>query len=222
MDQRMANAALKCLSQPDSSDAAVNRGQLLQASDLKALSDDELFGFIALGQEEAFQALIERHVDRGYAVAYRILQNASDAEDVLQDAFLQVWSRRESWKPGKAKFSTWLFRVVTNRCIDQLRRKRASSMDVLPELSDDNSNQSHILEMQQAIELLEDAMAELPEQQRIAIVFSYHENLSNSEIAEILETSVSAVESLLKRGRQKLRKILKTHSGDILSLFTQG
>ncbi len=218
----MANAALKCLSQPDSSDAAVNRGQLLQASDLKALSDDELFGFIALGQEEAFQALIERHVDRGYAVAYRILQNASDAEDVLQDAFLQVWSRRESWKPGKAKFSTWLFRVVTNRCIDQLRRKRASSMDVLPELSDDNSNQSHILEMQQAIELLEDAMAELPEQQRIAIVFSYHENLSNSEIAEILETSVSAVESLLKRGRQKLRKILKTHSGDILSLFTQG
>ena len=218
----MANAALKCLSRPDSSDAAVNRGQLLQASDLKALSDDELFGFIALGQEEAFQALIERHIDRGYAVAYRILQNASDAEDVLQDAFLQVWSRRESWKPGKAKFSTWLFRVVTNRCIDQLRRKKTSSIDVLPELSDDNSNQSHILEMQQAIELLEDAMAELPEQQRIAIVFSYHENLSNGEIAEILETSVSAVESLLKRGRQKLRKILKNHSGDILSLFTQG
>ncbi|WP_096173333.1 RNA polymerase sigma factor [Cohaesibacter sp. ES.047] len=218
----MGNAALKCLSQPDRSEAISGKAKSLQASDLTALSDDELFGFIALGQQEAFQALIERHIDRGYAVAYRILQNASDAEDVLQDAFLQVWSRRESWKPGKAKFSTWLFRVVTNRCIDQLRRKKTSSMDVLPELTDDSSNQSQILEMQQALELLEDAMGELPEQQRIAIVFSYQENLSNGEIAEIMETSVSAVESLLKRGRQKLRKILKSHSGDILSLFTQG
>ena len=94
-------------------------------------------------------------------------------------------------------------------------------MDELPDLKDDSSNQSAILEMQEAIDLLEGAVAQLPDQQRIAIVFSYNESMSNSEIAEIMETSVSAVESLLKRGRQKLRQILKAHSSDILSLFTQ-
>ncbi|WP_316858529.1 RNA polymerase sigma factor [uncultured Cohaesibacter sp.] len=217
----MKNATIQQVPQSDTPQAARSRTQLLQARDLVALSDDELLGLIALGQEEAFQALVERHIDRGYAVAYRILQDGPEAEDVLQDAFLQVWTRRGSWKPGKAKFSTWLFKVVTNRCIDLLRKSKIAPMDELPDLKDDSSNQSTVMEMQEAIDLLEKAVAKLPDQQRIAIVFSYNENMSNSEIAEIMETSVSAVESLLKRGRQKLRQSLKSHSSDILSLFTQ-
>ncbi|SFN85119.1 RNA polymerase sigma-70 factor, ECF subfamily [Cohaesibacter marisflavi] len=217
----MKNATMQSVSQSDIPETVTTKSQLLQARDLVALSDDELLGLIALGQEEAFQALVERHVDRGYAVAYRILQDGPEAEDVLQDAFLQVWTRRGNWKAGRAKFSTWLFKVVTNRCIDLLRKNRTSAMDELPDLKDDSSNQSAILEMQEAIDLLEGAVAQLPDQQRIAIVFSYNESMSNSEIAEIMETSVSAVESLLKRGRQKLRQILKAHSSDILSLFTQ-
>ncbi|WP_321448541.1 RNA polymerase sigma factor [uncultured Cohaesibacter sp.] len=217
----MKNATMQSVSQSDMPETVTTKSQLLQARDLVALSDDELLGLIAMGQEEAFQALVERHVDRGYAVAYRILQDGPEAEDVLQDAFLQVWTRRGNWKAGRAKFSTWLFKVVTNRCIDLLRKNRTSAMDELPDLKDDSSNQSAVLEMQEAIDLLEGAVAQLPDQQRIAIVFSYNESMSNSEIAEIMETSVSAVESLLKRGRQKLRQILKAHSSDILSLFTQ-
>ncbi|WP_319483319.1 RNA polymerase sigma factor [uncultured Cohaesibacter sp.] len=217
----MKNATVQSVSHSAVSEPAVTKSQLLQARDLVALSDDELLGLIALGQEEAFQALVERHIDRGYAVAYRILQDGPEAEDVLQDAFLQVWTRRGSWKAGRAKFSTWLFKVVTNRCIDLLRKNRTSAMEELPDVKDDSSNQSAVLEMQEAIDLLEDAVAKLPDQQRIAIVFSYNESMSNSEIAEIMETSVSAVESLLKRGRQKLRDSLKSHSADILSLFTQ-
>nr|WP_321981494.1 RNA polymerase sigma factor [uncultured Cohaesibacter sp.] len=217
----MKNATLQSVSKSDMPETVTTKSQLLQARDLVALSDDELLGLIAMGQEEAFQALVERHIDRGYAVAYRILQDGPEAEDVLQDSFLQVWTRRGTWKAGRAKFSTWLFKVVTNRCIDLLRKNRTSAMDELPDLKDDSSNQSAVLEMQEAIDLLEGAVAQLPDQQRIAIVFSYNENMSNSEIAEIMETSVSAVESLLKRGRQKLRQILKAHSSDILSLFTQ-
>ncbi|WP_205563295.1 RNA polymerase sigma factor [Cohaesibacter haloalkalitolerans] len=217
----MKNATVQSVSHSIVSEPAVTKSQLLQARDLVALSDDELLGLIALGQEEAFQALVERHIDRGYAVAYRILQDGPEAEDVLQDAFLQVWTRRGSWKAGRAKFSTWLFKVVTNRCIDLLRKNRTSAMEELPDVKDDSSNQSAVLEMQEVIDLLEDAVAKLPDQQRIAIVFSYNESMSNSEIAEIMETSVSAVESLLKRGRQKLRDSLKSHSTDILSLFTQ-
>ncbi|MBN9672048.1 sigma-70 family RNA polymerase sigma factor [Roseibium aggregatum] len=189
-------------------------------ADLKSLSDDLLLELIASNREDAFQTLVERHVDRGYAVAYRILQNGSDAEDVVQDAFLQVWTRREMWQSGRAKFSTWLFRVVSNRCIDLLRKPRAETVDELPELEDGNCDQSRDLERREATEMLERAMMKLPDQQRIALVFSYNENMNNSEIAEIMDTTVSAVESLLKRGRQKLRVILKKQSADILNAFT--
>ncbi|MEM9631274.1 MAG: RNA polymerase sigma factor [Pseudomonadota bacterium] len=188
--------------------------------DLKALSDDDLLGLIASDREDAFQTLVERHVDRGYAVAYRILQNGSDAEDVVQDAFLQVWTRRDVWQSGRAKFSTWLFRVVSNRCIDLLRKPRAETVDELPELEDESISQSQGLEQQEATELLERAMMKLPDQQRVALVFSYNENMSNGEIAEIMDTTVSAVESLLKRGRQKLRQILKKQGTEILTAFT--
>lgn len=188
--------------------------------DLKVLSDDELLALIASDREDAFQTLVERHVDRGYAVAYRILQNGQDAEDVVQDAFLQVWTRRQMWQSGLAKFSTWLFRVVSNRCIDLLRKPRTETVDELPELEDTSCNQTQDLERQEVTALLESAMMKLPDQQRIAIVFSYNENMSNGEIAEIMDTTVSAVESLLKRGRQKLRQLLKKQGADILAAFT--
>lgn len=189
-------------------------------SELKSLSDDGLLELIAADNEVAFQILVERHVDRGYAVAYRILRNGPDAEDVVQDAFLQVWTRREVWQSGRAKFSTWLFRVVSNRCIDLLRKPKAETVAELPELADSSSNQSKDLERHEATELLERAMTGLPDQQRIALVFSYNENMSNGEIAEIMETTVSAVESLLKRGRQKLRALLKSQGADIINAFT--
>lgn len=192
------------------------------AVDLKVLSDDELLGLIASDREDAFQALVERHVDRGYAVAYRILQNGPDAEDVVQDAFLQAWTRRDVWQSGRAKFSTWLFRVVSNRCIDLLRKPKAETVDELPELEDSSINQSQGLEQQEATELLEQAMMKLPDQQRVALVFSYNESMSNGEIAEIMDTTISAVESLLKRGRQNLRGHLRKHSAEILALFAIG
>jgi RNA polymerase sigma-70 factor (ECF subfamily) len=188
--------------------------------DLKMLSDDDLLLLIGTDRDDAFQELVERHVDRGYAVAYRILQNGPDAEDVVQDAFLQVWSRRKVWETGRAKFSTWLFRVVSNRCIDLLRKPRTETVDVLPELEDESNDQSQEMEKQEAVKLLEQAMMELPDQQRVAVVFSYNENMSNGEIAEIMETTVAAVESLLKRGRQKLRQLLAKQSAEIITAFT--
>lgn len=192
------------------------------SDDLSTMTDDGLLKLIGAGNEAAFRLLVERHIDRGYAVAYRILRNASDAEDVVQDAFLQVWTKRANWQPGKAKFSTWLYRVVTNRCIDQLRRPKTETMENLPELEDETSDQMMSLAKQEASDLLNAAIGRLPEQQRIALVLSYTDNLSNAEIAEIMETSVSAVEALLKRARQKLRHLLRNHGGEILSMFTYG
>ncbi|MFD1697292.1 RNA polymerase sigma factor [Roseibium aestuarii] len=192
----------------------------LSATDWRRMTDDELLVRIKTGDEDAFRQLVERHVDRGYAVAVRILHNGTDAEDVVQDAFLQLWTKREKWETGRAKFSTWLYRVVTNRCIDQLRRPKVEVMDDLPELQDESSDQMEMLERQEASDLLNQAIQDLPEHQRIALVLSYTENLSNAEVAEIMETSVSAVEALLKRARQKLRHLLRNHGGEILAMFT--
>ncbi|WP_235860577.1 RNA polymerase sigma factor [Roseibium suaedae] len=203
--------------------ADARKAEIVKAKslNLSTLPDEDLLELIRQDNETAFRTLVDRHVDRGYAVAYRILRNASDAEDVVQDAFLQVWTRRAVWQAGRARFSTWLYRVISNRCIDLLRRPRIETMETLPELEDDRSDQMQSLARQEASDLLQEAMGKLPDQQRIALVFSYTENLSNGEIAEIMETSISAVEALLKRGRQKLRHLLRNTGGEILSTFTK-
>lgn len=182
--------------------------------------DAELLDLLATGDETAFRALVARHIDRAYAIALRILSNAADAEDVVQDTMLKVWTHRGRWQHGRAKFSTWLYRVVSNRCIDLRRKPRTENVDVVPEVADGKPDASSVIERAEVTDLLEAAMQRLPEQQRVAVILSYHENMSNGEIAEVMETTVAAVESLLKRGRQQLRELLRRHERDIRGAFT--
>lgn len=183
--------------------------------------DDRLLERIALGEEAAFRRLVERHVDKGYALALRILRNPADAEDVVQDALVKVWTNRGSWRAGHARFSTWLYRVITNRCIDLCRRPHTSDVDDVPELADGKADAVSTIHIGEVNLLLERAMGKLPNQQRIALILSYHDDLSNPEIAEIMDTSISAVESLLKRGRQQLRAILMNAETEIRESFTK-
>jgi RNA polymerase sigma-70 factor (ECF subfamily) len=177
--------------------------------------DDDLLDRIALGDETAFRSLVERHIDRAYAVALRVLRNSADAEDVVQDALLKVWTHRGRWEAGRAKFSTWLHRVVTNRCIDLRRMPRNEDVSSVAEPKDMTPDAVSMIQQHEVTGMLEVAMQRLPEQQRIAVLLSYHENMSNIEIAEVMETTVSAVESLLKRGRQQLRTLLRRFERDI-------
>lgn len=181
--------------------------------------DDLLLRRIALDDEAAFRVLVSRHIDRAFALSLRILGNRADAEDVIQDAFLKVWIHRGRWVEGRAKFSTWLYRVVTNRCIDFTRQPRGEDVDSVPELADDQPDAVSSIHRDEVHDMLEIAMKRLPDQQRVAVVLSYHENLSNGEIAEVMGTTVSAVESLLKRGRQQLRKLLRRSEYDIRQSF---
>lgn len=183
--------------------------------------DDLLLRLIAQHDQDAFRRLVERHIDRAYALALRILHNAADAEDVVQDTMLKVWTTRGSWQEGRARFSTWLYRVVTNRCLDLRRRPNAEDIENVPEMADDQPDALTSLQRHEAAGLLERAMGRLPDQQRIALILSYQDDLSNSEIADIMETTVSAVESLLKRGRQQLRNILRHSERDIRAFFTK-
>ncbi|WP_022720341.1 RNA polymerase sigma factor [Rhodopseudomonas sp. B29] len=182
--------------------------------------DAELLDRLAADDEAAFRALVERHIDRGYAVALRILGNAADAEDVVQDTMLKVWTHRGRWQHGRAKFSTWLYRVISNRCIDLRRKPRTEDVETVPEVADQQPDASLVIERSEVSSLLEVAMRRLPEQQRLALILSYHENMSNGEIAAVMATTVSAVESLLKRGRQQLRTLLRRHERDLRGVFT--
>jgi len=183
--------------------------------------DDLLLRRIGQNDEAAFRALAQRHVGRAYTLAFRFLRNAADADDVVQDALLKVWTHRGTWQEGKARFSTWLYRVITNRCLDLRRRPATEDMENAPEQADDRLDALTSIERGELNDILERAMAHLPDQQRIALILSYTDDLSNSEIAEILGSTVSAVESLLKRGRQQLRHDLRNEEGDIRALFTK-
>lgn len=182
--------------------------------------DSELLDRLATGDEAAFRMLVERHIDRAYAIALRIVGNAADAEDVVQDTMLKIWSHRGRWQHGRAKFSTWLYRVISNRCIDLRRKPRNENVDTVPEVADGQPGAVEIIERNELNGMLELAMQRLPEQQRIAVILSYHESMSNGEIAQVMDTTVAAVESLLKRGRQQLRQLLRKHERDIRTAFT--
>jgi RNA polymerase sigma-70 factor (ECF subfamily) len=182
--------------------------------------DEELLNRLALNDEAAFRILVERHIDRAFGIALRIIGSRADAEDVVQDTMLKVWTHRGKWQHGRAKFSTWLYRVVTNRCIDLHRRPRTDNVDAVPEPADAQPDVVSTMQRDEVTHMLENAMQRLPEQQRVAVILSYHENMSNGEIAEVMDTTVAAVESLLKRGRQQLRDLLRRHEPDIRHSFT--
>jgi RNA polymerase sigma-70 factor (ECF subfamily) len=177
--------------------------------------DEELLNRLAANDEAAFRSLVERHIDRAFSIALRIVGSRADAEDVVQDSLLKVWTHRAGWQHGRAKFSTWLYRVITNRCIDLRRQPRSDDIDAVPEPADTRPDAASTIQRNETTALLEKAMRSLPEQQRIAVIFSYHEDMSNGEIAEVMNTTVAAVESLLKRGRQQLKVLLRRHERDI-------
>jgi RNA polymerase sigma-70 factor (ECF subfamily) len=190
------------------------------AADIVFDEDSELLDRLATGDEAAFRTLVERHIDRAYAIALRIIGNAADAEDVVQDTMLKIWSHRGRWQHGRAKFSTWLYRVISNRCIDLRRKPRTENVEAVPEVADGQPDAASVIERNELSGMLEVAMQRLPEQQRIAVILSYHENMSNGEIAQVMDTTIAAVESLLKRGRQQLRQLLRKHERDIRTAFT--
>ncbi|PKR90525.1 RNA polymerase sigma-70 factor [Pleomorphomonas diazotrophica] len=200
-----------------------SRGAVKSDSATPARSEDDLLlERIANDDRDAFARLVERHADRGFALALRILKNSDDAEDVVQDSFLKLWTHRKRMEIGRAKFSTWLYRVITNRCIDLRRKPAMDDIETAPEVADGADDALTLLHRASMTSLLEVALSRLPDQQRVAVILSYHEAMSNAEIAEVMETTVMAVESLLKRGRQQLRKHLARAEDDIRQSFTRG
>jgi RNA polymerase sigma-70 factor, ECF subfamily len=170
-------------------------------------SDEALMARVARGDERAFQLLARRHLPAMLGLARRILRNAAEAEDVAQDALMRVWTYAPRWRP-LAQFRTWLTRVVVNLCFDRKRRASWVELEAAGEVVDPAPGATDRAEADERERKVAAAIEKLPVRQRNAIMLTYGEGMSNAEVAEILDTSVSAVETLLMRGKQNLRRAL--------------
>ena len=169
--------------------------------------DDALMARLAGGDARAFEAIVNRELDRALAVARRVVGNDAEAEDVAQEALLRLWGRAAKWRPGQARIRTWLYRVSVNLSIDRLRQRKGELVAEPPEWSQP-ADQQQSIEQQELSRSMDSALQALPDRQRIALVLFHYEGASMAEVAEVLETSADAVESLLARGRRTLKKRL--------------
>lgn len=162
------------------------------------------------GDKAAFGQLIEAYQAPVYNLAYRMLNNSGEAEEAAQEAFIRAYTRLDSYDPTH-KFSTWLLSITSNFCIDQIRKRRAVLLSIEeplpphPALHSDNDKGPEGQYLANEREVLVQAMLnELPAEYREAVVLRYWYDMSYEEIAEIQQTSVSAVKSRLFRARRQL------------------
>lgn len=172
------------------------------------ISDDALLQLYANGEQSAARVLTLRLAPRAYAQAYRMLGNAAEAEDVAQEAMMRIWKVAPEWRTGEAKVTTWLYRVTANLCTDRLRKARATSLDAIDEPVDPNPSAAQVMQGSARAQALQGALMQLPDRQRQAVILRHIEELANPQIAEMMEISVEAVESLTSRGKRALVKIL--------------
>lgn len=185
-------------------------------------SDADLMAMIRDGDQHAYGVLVNRHLPRTYALARRLTGGAAEAEDIAQDAFMQVWRLRRTWSDEGAQFTTWLYRVVVNKAIDHRRKPKSDDIDAVPERAADTPDALDALHRRRVADRLRQAQKKLPEQQRVAVTLYYFEGLNASDVATVMSTSVGAVESLLKRARHNLRRILVADARAVRDSFDDG
>jgi len=171
--------------------------------------DSDLMARFATGDQAAARALTERLLPGVLALARRMLRDNAEAEDVAQEAMMRLWKIAPTWEQDRARPSTWLYRVASNLCTDRLRRRRGTGLDEIPEPEDDAASAQTLLEENDRAAALNAAMTGLPERQRTALHLRHFEELSQGDVAEIMGTSVEAVESLLARGKRGLAEKLR-------------
>ncbi|WP_319405750.1 sigma-70 family RNA polymerase sigma factor [uncultured Desulfosarcina sp.] len=171
-------------------------------------SDAELVARTADGDEAAFGELLVRHQDAVYGFSFRMLGDArEEAEDIAQETFLRLYQTAGRYQ-ANASLRTYLLRIAKNLCIDHYRKKRPELLDDIPDAPSDETPLD-LLEGAITIDRLEKAIADLPVNQRTAILLRHSEQLAYNHIAEVMDLSVGAVESLLVRARRTLRKLLE-------------
>lgn len=176
---------------------------------LDQMDDTALLLAYAQGDRDAAGALAQRLLPGALAQAVRMLADRAEAEDVAQDAMIRLWQQAASWRAGEAQPSTWLYRVVSNLCIDRLRKRgRNVALDAVAEPDDGNPSVVETMQTRARMAALSDALAQMPERQAQAVALRHLEGLSNPQIAQVMDISVRSVESLTARGKRALAGLL--------------
>jgi RNA polymerase sigma factor (sigma-70 family) len=182
------------------------------------MNDTELLNQIRAGHESAFKILVETHQKRVFNTVLAIVQNFEEAEDVSQEVFIEVYQSVNKFR-GDSKLSTWLYRIATTKALEEIRKKKAQKrFAFFTNLFNDNHEIVHspvefehpgvVLENKERSKQLFKAINQLPDNQKIAYTLCNIEGLSYQEITEVMEVSLSSVESLLFRAKTNLKKSL--------------
>jgi len=164
---------------------------------------------VCQGDEAAFAQLMHRHIDSLYSYAQRLLRSSSGADDLVQETWLAVWRRANTFKPNQVKLTTWLHRILHNKYIDGMRRNRLILDEAVVNQQAADEHPPAEVERAQQLEQLQTQIALLPDNQKVAILLSHQQAMSNQQIATVMGQSVRAVESLLARARRTLKKSLR-------------
>jgi RNA polymerase sigma-70 factor (ECF subfamily) len=168
------------------------------------------------GDADAARQLAQRYTPLVYAHAVRMLNDRAEAEDVAQEAMLRLWRHAPGWdRDGAASVRTWLYRVTANLCIDRLRKTRPVGLSDEVEVADDTPGAEAQMQSEARRLALNDALMQLPDRQRQAVVLRHIEGLGNSEIARIMDIGPRAVESLTARGKRALTALLSGQREDL-------
>ena len=176
-----------------------------------SLTDEQLMIAVGKGDMAAFEQIVIHSQQFSWRIAYRYTGNDSDAEEIAQEAFLRILDSAKSYRPS-AKFSTYLYRVLANLCLDHARKKRprlAADFPVDKGLTETPYSNLQIQERDLAVK---SAVDSLPDRQRLAVILRYYENFSYAHIADAMDSSIKAIERLLARARQELEYLLKDFS----------
>jgi RNA polymerase sigma-70 factor (ECF subfamily) len=176
------------------------------------MSDAELMQHIAAGDERALSALMHRHGGYCFRLALRITGQRDSADDVVQETFMRVWQNAARWQApdlAGARFTTWLYRVVSNLAIDELRRRKQGVFSMLDDsIADSGESPERKLAVQDDAKEVSRALDALPERQRVAFVLCFYEEKTNQQAADIMGVNLKAFEGLLVRARRHLRERL--------------
>ena len=171
-------------------------------------SDESLLQAVGRGDLEAFEELVRRRQAWAWKIAYRFLGQKSEAEDVVQEAFIRLMKAADRYRPS-ACFTTYFYRIITRLCIDRAKQKKKPALETIPDSADDTAPDAATeLIRRETADAVRSALDTLAPNQRMAIVLRYYEELNYRDIAAVLEITPKAVERLLSRGRKRLRTIL--------------
>ena len=179
-----------------------------------------------MNDREAFRQLVEQYKDKVVNTCFGFVHQKEDAEDIAQDVFIEAWLSYPKFR-GESSLSTWLYRIAVNKSLDALRKQKTKkyiglfknllhiSDESVDNLKHTEPNPLQQIEQYEREQALYKALDKIPVNQKIAITLSKFEDLSMKEIADVMETSESAVESLLSRAKVSLRKHLEDYYKNI-------